>query len=79
MSGHASGQLCRLRLTVPTAPGADPSQVGPPHFCGLLTCARSILRCRLVIRMSMVHKQVFHFACICSPAGSSQHTEEAGS
>ena len=32
MSGHASGQLCRLRLTVPIAPGADPSQVGALRF-----------------------------------------------
>lgn len=32
VSGHASGQLCRLRLTVPTAPGADPSQVRAPCF-----------------------------------------------
>ncbi|KAK9822707.1 hypothetical protein WJX81_005335 [Elliptochloris bilobata] len=37
VSGHESGQLCSLRLTVPTAPGADPSQVelaGGGDFAG---------------------------------------------
>lgn len=80
MSGHASGQLCRLRLTVPTAPGADPSQVGVLRFHQPRQMSPSFMHCSTgnefkIMQYSKALSFCMHLsACWHAP----QQTQEAG-